>query len=158
MIHDQTKQYSWEGVEHEHMEKTTDWYWGLGIVIVTGIIIAIISGNYLLAVLLLLGGIMLGIYANDKPHPVTVEISERGIKLNKDLYLYETMESFWMYQDHKQRNQIIIVTGRKVLPQRIISLPETIPATEIRNYLLKFITEKESKPNMIDVMAESFGL
>jgi hypothetical protein len=158
MIHDQTKQYSWEGSEHEHLEKTTDWYWGLGIVIVTGVVIALLSSNYLLAILLILGGIMLGFYANDRPHPVHVELSARGIKLNKDLYTYETITSFWMYNDHKQRDQIIIMTGRKILPQRIISLPNDIPAVDIRNYLLQFIDEKESKPHGIDIVAESFGL
>ncbi len=158
MIHDQTKQFIWDGVEHEHLEKSVDWYWGLGIVIVTGIIIAIVSKNYLLAVLLFMGGLMLGFYANDKPAPVHVEISERGIKLNRDLYIYESIVSFWMYKDHKDREQLVIVTGRKVLPQRIISLPSEISHLEIRNYLLDFVEEKESKPTLIDTIAESFGL
>jgi hypothetical protein len=158
MIHDQTKQFTWDGVEHEHLEKNTDWYWGLAIVIVTGMIIAIISKNYLLAVLLLMGGVMLGLYANDRPEPVHVEVSERGIKLNDDLYIYETMQSFWMYRDHKNRDQIVLVTGRKIMPQRIISLPESIPALEIRRYLMEHLEEKESKPTMIDIIADSFGL
>jgi hypothetical protein len=158
MIHDQTKQFTWEGTEHEHLEKTTDWYWGLGIIIVTGVIIAVISKNYLLAVLLVLGGAMLAMFANDKPEPVVVEISERGIRLNKDLYIYETIQSFWMFKDHNDKNQIMIVTGRKVLPQRIISLPDTIPATDIRNFLLEKIEEKETKPTLIDTLAQSFGL
>lgn len=158
MIHDQTKKFTWEGTEHEHLEKTTDWYWGLAIVIITGVIIAIISKNYLLAILLVLGGTMLGMYANDKPAPVIVEISERGIKLNKDLYIYETIESFWMFKDHRDNNQIMIVTGRKVLPQRIISLPDTVPVIEIRNFLLEKIEEKETKPTLIDTLAQSFGL
>ena len=63
-----------------------------------------------------------------------------------------------MYQDHKKKNQILIVTGRKVMPQRIISLPDDIPAIEIRKYLMQFIDEKESKPTIIDILAESFGL
>lgn len=158
MIHDQTKKYSWEGAEHEHLEKTTDWYWGLGIVVVTGAIIAIVSTNYLLAVLLVLGGSMLGFYANDRPHPVQVELSERGIKLNKDLYTYETIQSFWMYRDHKERDQLLVVTGRKILPHRIVTLPEDVPATEIRSYLMRFVDEKESKPHLLDLLAESFGL
>jgi hypothetical protein len=105
-----------------------------------------------------MGGVMLGMYANDKPEPVTVEISERGIKLNNDLYIHETIQSFWMYQDHHKQNQLLIVTGRKILPQRIISIPETISPTELRNYLMEHLEEKESKPTMVDVLAESFGL
>ncbi|NBV42507.1 hypothetical protein EBR96_07045 [bacterium] len=158
MIHDQTTQYTWEGAEYEHLEKTTDWYWGLGIVVVTGIVIAIISKNYLMVILLAVGGIMLAIYANDRPDPVHVEISERGIKLNQELYLFETIQSFWMYRDHKNHDQIIIVTGRKIMPQRIVSLPDDIPATELRSFLLRFITEKEAKPTIIDTLAGSFGL
>lgn len=158
MIHDQTKKFTWQGTEHEHMEKTVDWYWGLGIVIVTGIIISIVSKNYLFAVLLVLGGSLLAKYANDVPHPVTVEISQRGIKLNDDLYTYETIVSFWMYQDAKQKNQLLIVTGRKILPQRIVTLPAEIPVIAIREYLMDFIEEKESKPSTIDILAESFGL
>jgi hypothetical protein len=52
----------------------------------------------------------------------------------------------------------MFVTGRKILPQRIISLPETISATEIRTYLLERLEEKESKQAMIDTLAKSFGL
>lgn len=145
-------------MEHEHLEKTTDWYWGLGIVIVTGIVIAIISKNYLFAVLLAVGGVMLGIYANDRPDPVHVEISEHGIKLNKELYLFETMQSFWMYRDHKDQDQLLVVTGSKILPQRIISLPSDVSPTEIRAFLLNYIPEKEAKPIMLDMLAGSFGL
>lgn len=158
MIHNQTKRYIWEGSEHEHVEKTTDWYWGLIVVIITGVIIAIISKNYLLAILLVLGGTMLGMYANDKPAPVTVEISERGIKLNRDLYLYETVESFWMYQDPRGVNQLLLVTGRKILPQRIVTIPETIPVLELHNFLLQRIEEKETKPTLLNTVAQSFGL
>lgn len=158
MIHDQTKRYIWEGAEHEHVEKTTDWYWGLAIIIITGVVVALISKNYLFAVLLVLGGTMLGMYANDKPKPVAVEISERGIKLDRDLYIFETIESFWMYKDQRDTNQLLIVTGRKILPQRIISIPESIPVLELRNYLAQRIEEKESKPTLLNTLAQSFGL
>lgn len=158
MIHDQTKEYEWDAVEFDHQEKSVDWYWGLGIVVVTGIIISIITANYLLAVLLLMGGILLGFYANDKPHPVHVELSERGIKMNDDLYTYDTISSFWMYVDHKDRNRLILVTGRPVMPQRIVMLPDDISAKDLREYLLEFIEEKETKPSAIQMLAESFGL
>lgn len=158
MIHDQTKKIVWDGNEHEHLEKTTDWYWGLGIVIVTGIVIAIISKNYLFAILLLMGGIMLGAYANDKNEPVHVEISDHGVKLNNNFYTYDTIISFWIYENHKGHNCLAIVTGRKIMPQRIITFPETISAIEIRGQLIKFIKEKEVKPNTLDIIADSFGL
>jgi hypothetical protein len=158
MIHDETKKYEWDAIEFAHREKSTDWYWGLGIAIVTGCILSIIAHNYLLALLLVVGGALLGFYANDRPHPVHVELSQRGIKMGKDLYTYETLKSFWMYQDQQNQNKLIIVTGRPVMPQRIVTLPAEISPMELRNYLLKGLTEKETKPSIIDTLADAIGV
>ncbi len=157
-MHDTTKKYEWDAIEFEHMEKPVDWYWGLGIITITGCILAIVAKNYLLAILLGLGGFMLGYYGNDKPRDAHVELSERGIRINEDFYRHETIKSFWMYLDHKKRERIIFITGRRVMPERIITLPDTISPNEMRNYLLEYIEEKETKPSTIDIIAESFGL
>jgi hypothetical protein len=157
MIHDQTKKYTWDAMEFEHREKTVDWYWGLGIAIVTGIILCIIFKNYLLAVLLAVGGLLMGFYG-DKPHPhVRVEISERGIRMDKDLYTYETIQSFWMYTDHRNHNRLIIVTGRPVMPQRIVTIPDSLPAKDLRTYLMDHIPEKETKPSLLDLLTDIIG-
>lgn len=158
MIHEETKKFSWEAAEFEHREKSVDWYWALGIATVTGIILSVIGHNYFLAILLALGGLMLGFYANDKPRPVHVELSSRGIKLNEDLYTHETLQSFWIYTDHRNRKQLIIVTGRPVLPQRIVTMPADIPANTIRQYLMAFVEEKETRPSSVDIIAETLGV
>jgi len=44
------------------------------------------------------------------------------------------------------------------MPQTTVTLPASIPATEIRTYLLAFLEEKEIKPSVIDLLAESVGL
>lgn len=101
---------------------------------------------------------MIGYYGNDKPKPVHVELSDRGIKLDHDLYTYETMGNFWMYTDHKNRNRMTLITGRQILPQVTITLPDSVPATEIRQYLMQFLEEKEIKPSVMDMLAETVGL
>lgn len=158
MIHQQTKRYEWDGTEHEHVEKSVDWYWGLGIIMVTGIIIAIISKNYLLALLLFIGGVLLGYYANDKAEPVHVEISERGIKLDEVFFSYDTMKSFWMYQDAQKKNQLMLITGRSLLPERILSIPDTIPPLELHAFLIERMEEKETKRSSLNIIAETLGL
>ncbi len=158
MIHAQTKKYEWDALEYDHQEKSTDWYWALGIIIVVGVVLCIISHNYLLAVLLAVGGSMIGYYANDKPKPVHVELSDRGIRLDQDLYTYDSMGNFWMHTDHKNRNRLTIITGRKVMPQTTVTLPDSVSATELRAYLMRFLEEKEIKPSIIELIAESVGL
>lgn len=158
MIHAETKKYEWDALEYEHQEKPVDWYWALGIIVVVGAVLCIIGDNYLLAILLVIGGIMLGYYGNDKPRPTHVEISERGIKLDKNLYSYESMGNFWMHTDHKNRKCLTIITGRKIMPQTTLVLSEDISAPELRNYLMKFLKEQEIKPSIINLLAESLGL
>jgi hypothetical protein len=158
MIHAQTKKYEWDALEYDHVEKTTDWYWALGIIVVVGIILCIISKNYLLAILLFLGGIMLGYYGNEKPKRAHVELSDRGMKIDNDLYLYETMGNFWMYTDPKGRNCLTVITGRKVMPRTTVTIPDSVSGAEIRAYLMRFLEEKELKPSIIELIAESVGL
>lgn len=158
MIHDQTKKYEWDATETSYREKSVDWYWGLGIIIVTGIIICILTKNYLLSVILLLGGFLVGYHANDKPGSVHVSISEHGIKINKDLYMYENIVSFWMYTDQFGKNRLILKTNRNMAPQHILRFSDDLPANEIRAYLKRYIEEKEEKPSIIHIIADGFGL
>ncbi len=158
MIHEATKKFTWDAIEVEHAPKSVDWYWALGIAIAAGVILSIIAHNYLLAVLLLLGGVMIGWHAGDVPEPVRVEVSERGVKLGRDLYPHELIKSFWMYTDAKGRNRLLLITGRAVMPERVLSIAPDINAIELREYLMKFIKEVESYPSAITSLAESLGL
>ena len=158
IIHEQTKAYEWDAIEFNHQPKSKDWYWALAIAVIAGCVLAIISKNDLLAVLLFAGGILIGFSAG-RPHPgVHIAISERGISMNEQLYPYESIDSFWMYRDHRKANRIIITTARAVMPLRSVTLPDDIDATEIREFLLNFIPEKQTKPSSIDLIAESLGL
>jgi len=158
IIHEQTKILEWDAIEFNHRPKSNDWYWALGIAVIAGCVLAIISKNYLLAILLFVGGILIGLSA-EKPHPgVHVEISERGIRMNDQLYPYESIASFWMYRDHHGHDRIIVTTSRAVMPLRSITLPPDVPATELREFLLHFIPEIETKPSSIDLIAETLGL
>ncbi|MDB4984470.1 MAG: protein of unknown function with transrane region [Patescibacteria group bacterium] len=158
IIHEKTVVFEWDATEVEHREKGNDWYWGLGVAVLVGVILSIIGGNYLLAVLLGLGGIMLGLYGNDRPHAVHIEISERGVSLNKNLYLFKAMKSFWIFRDRRGRDRLILVTGRPVMPTHILTFGEGIDPVTVRLFLLKHLEEKETKESFVDLLAEMIGM
>jgi hypothetical protein len=158
IIHEKTIVFAWEATEVEHREKTNDWYWGLGVATLAGVILCIIFQNYLLAVLLAVGGIMLGLYGNDRPHPVHVEISERGVALNKNLHLFKDMKSFWIFRDRRGRDRLMLVTGRQILPMHVLTFSEGIDPVTVRLFLLKHIPEKETKESIVDLLAEMIGM
>ncbi len=69
--------FIWETHEYMFQEKTSDWYWGVGIVILSIAVITIIFGNLMFALLILLGGFALTLFASKRPEVVRFEISKK---------------------------------------------------------------------------------
>lgn len=146
----------WSALEYEEKEQSPDWFWALGVIVVTSCATAIIYGNYFFAVLLLLGGVLLGFFARKKPDIVSYELNEKGLKIRDRLYPYENIKSFWVQRAHLQRTDIpnveIMVkptlffkSERFFMP--IISVPiESNFTDEIRSIMiLKKVEEEEMK-------------
>jgi hypothetical protein len=53
----------WSVITHEHRERTTDWYWALGLVAIAGAVASVFFGNTLLAIIILLGAGSIGFLA-----------------------------------------------------------------------------------------------
>src|SRR5690348_12036472 len=86
----------WSALEYEEKERSSDWFWALGIIVVTSSITAAIFGNYFFAALLLLSGVLLGFFAIKKPETVTYELNNQGLKVRTRTYLYPNIRSFWV--------------------------------------------------------------
>jgi len=97
----------WETYEYEHSEKTADWFWALGIVAVAGAIGSYLLGNILLAVLIVIGGFTMALLAARHPDEWICDLSSRGLKINKTLYPFSTIESFWV-EDDGETGKIIL--------------------------------------------------
>src|SRR4029079_5434131 len=127
--------------EREHTE---DWFWALGIIVVTSSIASIIFQNYFFAVLLVISGVLLGFFAIKKPDMVTYELNDKGLAVRDRLYLYETLKSFWVQstslseyaeKDVFIRRLLFIHTERAFMP--VISMPiEDVLAEKIRAVML----------------------
>src|ERR1017187_1544598 len=91
-----SEKLTWSALEYEEKEKSKDWFWALGIIVVTSSVAAIIFGDYFFAVLLVLSGLLLGFFAIKKPETIFYELNNRGLKIGNRLYLYENIKSFWV--------------------------------------------------------------
>jgi hypothetical protein len=115
----------WSALEYEDKERSRDWFWALGIIIVTAAIASVIFADYFFAALLLLAGFLLGFFATKKPEMVTYELNMRGLKIRNSLYLYENIKSFWVQLDRSGEINIkptlFIQSERIFMP--IISIP-----------------------------------
>ena len=67
--------FIWEAHEYIFQEKTSDWYWAVGIIAVSLAVLLIIFGNVLFALVVLIGSFTLSIFAARRPDLVRFEIN-----------------------------------------------------------------------------------
>ena len=125
--------FTWTALEYDEKERSTDWFWALGIIIVAGSITAIIFANYFFAALLIIGGTLLGFFAIKKPETILYELNNRGLKIKDRLYPYEKMKGFYVQTDNKPL--LFIKSERIFMP--ILSIPiEYMQAEDIHKIML----------------------
>ena len=154
----QVKSISWQAYEHEHREKTKDWYWSLGIIVVTASILSILFGNYIFGVLLIVMGVSLAVVGSRHPELVDFELNKLGIRIGKKLYPYATLEAFWV-QDNAEigkTSDLLIKSRRTFVPLIVIPL-NGVDSQDIRDYLLYNLLEKELEESFSHIIMENLG-
>lgn len=152
------KSLSWSAHEHEHREKSKDWYWSLGILTVTILILSIVFSNYVFAFLILIMGAALAIVGSREPRLVNFELNAVGVKIDKQMFPYSTLESFWVEnnEDNHLPSQLLIKSKKAIMPLIIIPLENTDPEA-IRDFLLYKLLEKELSEPFLQFVLESLG-
>ena len=151
----------WTALEYEEKERNSDWFWALGIIVVTSSLAAIIYRNYFFAVLIILSGVLLGFFAKKKPDVVSYEINEKGLRIRSRLYPYENIKSFWIQISHPEdvlgKDFLFIKSERFFMP--IIAVPINAEiAEEIQSIMQeKNIPEEEMKEHVSEKIMESLG-
>lgn len=118
------------------------------------------SGNYLASFLLFLAGatVVLSIFRRDKnPRIIKCKIKSEGVQVNRDLYPYENIKSFWIFYNPPSRQELSIRLKNSFSSHVRIPLGDEDPV-KIRELLLKFIPEKKQEEAIVDVFARMVGL
>lgn len=152
---------TWTALEYEERERTPDWFWALGIIVVTSSIASAIYENYFFAILLLLGGSLLGFFATKKPDTVSYELNDKGLKIRDRFYPYENIKSFYVQVDlKKEKNQkpiLFIHTERMFMPIITVPIEEEL-AEDIHTVMTtQNIPEVEMKEHVSEKIMEVLG-
>lgn len=149
---------SWQVNTHEHKERSADWYWTLGLLVLAGAGLAVFFGNILFAVILLLAGGCIGYLSARGPREHAVAMSQKGVTLDGTLYPYKNIDSFWVDETLAGGPKLLVSTKGVLHPQLVIPLLSAPRATAVRQYLRRFIQEEEQMPHVGEHLAEIFGL
>jgi len=151
---DTWEKLEWTALEYEDKNRSRDWFWALGVIVVTSAIASIIFGDYFFAVLIVLGGGLLGFFAIKKPDTIHYELNEKGLKIGSELYPYENIKSFWV----QEMPAILFIKSERIF-MPIISIPiEHSMLEEVHDvFTFVHVPEEEMKEHASDKIMESLG-
>ncbi|MFT5352237.1 MAG: hypothetical protein ACI9GH_000076, partial [Candidatus Paceibacteria bacterium] len=94
-----SKKIEWQAHEHSHIERSSDWYWIVGIIAIGIAVLSIYFDNILLAVIIILATSIAQVKARTEPQLLNFKITRKGILAGDTLYPYSALESFWVIDD-----------------------------------------------------------
>jgi uncharacterized membrane protein len=143
--------YSWQAPEFEVYEKSGRWYIIATLFIAAMIIYALFTNAPIMAITFILLGIVGYIYTKRNPNIVTFVITSKGILANKEMYLYENINSFWIFYEPTHTKVISLHTKASMLPFVHIPFRDENPVM-LRSILLENIPEIKQDPSLIDTI------
>lgn len=146
---------SWNAPEHYHVEKQSDWYWAVGIITLAIAAVAIIFGNVIPGIFVIVAAVALVLHAARTPRMIRYEVNDRGIAMNDVLYPFLSLESFWI--PHDQSPTKIILKSRKMFMPLIIVHIDEVDPEDVREVMLTYIAETEHHEPILKHILEKIG-
>ena len=146
---------SWHTIEYLHTEKTSDWYWIVGIISVSIALISIIVNNIIFAIFILVASFTLALFASKRPEIVEVSIEDRGVAIGNTLYLYKNLTSFWV-ETREAVPRVLIKSERVFMPFLVIFIDD-VEHEHVREALLQHLPEEEHTEPLLEKLLIYFG-
>jgi hypothetical protein len=154
----------WEAPEYHHVPKSSDWFWAVGIISASIVLLTFIYGNILLGILIIVGTFGIFMHANKEPMMREIELNEKGVRIGKRFYPYKTLESFWLEVHEVEHDEFgnlifakLLIKSRKTLMPLIVIPVEYPDLDEIREFLMIFLIEEEHHEPLAQKLIEYFG-
>jgi hypothetical protein len=145
---------NWQAYEYFHTEKTSTWFWVVGIIAVTAAIISILLGDIILAILILIAAITLSMHAHKAPPLTNVELNEKGIVYDNIFHPYKSLDSFWVEEDHFPK--ILLKSKKTLMPLIVIPVMEIHPEV-IREFLRNYLQEEKLEQPFLQKLMDYLG-
>lgn len=115
----------WEAHSHMPRERGSDWYWILGLIGGASGIAALILGNVLFGIVLLLGTLCAALYGFYETHePITYCIDNGGVHVDGARYPYSKLDAFYIDREHPHGPHALIRRAEGLDNMLIIPIPE----------------------------------
>lgn len=145
----------WHAPEFITYEKGPDWYWAVGVISVTLAVAAIVFGNILFALVILIGAVALSMQASRDPEIREFSIDRQGVQIDDTLYPYSSLVSFWV--ENNPHEQKLLLQSEKVWMPYIVAPIAEVDPEEVRNFLIQYLPEEEHQEPLSQKIMEYLG-
>jgi len=146
----------WDAPEYEHKERSSDWFWAVGIVSFSIAIASVILGNIIFGILILVSAFSLSLFVNREPETVHVVVDEKGITKGRLRYPYPSLHSYWLDTDHPHP-KIVLRSEKFFIPLIIVPLSDKVNAEELDRKLAQFLEERYHSMPFLEHVLEYLG-
>lgn len=151
-----TERIEWHALEHQPLAHSADWFWALGIISAGSALAAIILGNILFGLLLVIAGFSIAILAKREPRTISFALHKRGLSIDDTLYPIDHLKAFNILEKEGE-TLLLIDTPRFMTPDLVISL-EGIDHTKVHTWFIDHqVPEKELRESFSLKFLEFFG-
>lgn len=149
----------WEGTQYEFAEKSSDWYWALGIIAAAAIIASILFGNFLLALVILAASVAVALQAGKRSKVHHFALTDHGLQIDDRLYPFDTMMHFSVleYPGTDLPLALSIKTRSLLAPHLLVPLSGVDPDA-VYEYISYHLEEGNHEASLIDRLVEMFQL
>lgn len=150
------KAVTWEAPEHHHIENGSDWFWALGIIALCGAVAAFFFGNFLFALVILLGAGAIALRSVKPPKIVPFMVGNRGIRVGERLFPYSALEAYRIDEDDAGGPSLLIRAKQMHLPLIVMPIPEEY-VDDIEDLLREKLAEEDLQEPLGHKILEILG-
>jgi len=143
--------FEWEANGYIFEEKSSDWYWALGIIAVAAAVASILFGNVILALLIIVASGTLALTNMKRPQQHRFRITDEGVMIDENLYEYEKIVSFSVleYIDPARPAALSLRTHYLLAPHLLIPIVGHDPV-EIYEFFADHVEDGRHDESIVD--------
>lgn len=146
---------NWHAPDFIKSERSTDWYWAVGVVTIAIAVAGFVFGNVLFGILVIIASFALVLQTSRDPEVREYTVSREGIKAGNVLYPYSSLQSFWV-ENNPYEQKILLQSEKPWMPYIVIPIEEVDPE-EIRDFMIQYLPEEEHQEPLAQKIMEYLG-
>jgi len=135
---------NWDFPEHSSFDRGRVWYIVMLVVLLGLLLFAVLSGNFLFAIILVLAVFIAVLQKFQEPLKVKVTIVSDGVQVGKKKFSFKEMESFWIFYEPPTSKFLYLDFKNALRGNLAISLEDVNPL-KVREIMSEFLEENLDK-------------